>query len=76
MTCVCGAKMCYVCGEAVTDYTHFNQNRCALYTENLQQFHLERVLEGAESAKTELGITDNPDKLKFDPTRGIENDVA
>ncbi|XP_068918391.1 E3 ubiquitin-protein ligase RNF216-like [Tenebrio molitor] len=76
MTCVCGAKMCYVCGEAVTDYAHFNQNRCALYTENLQQFHLERVLEGAESAKTELGITDNPDKLKFDPTRGIANDVA
>ncbi|EFA00239.2 hypothetical protein TcasGA2_TC003067 [Tribolium castaneum] len=76
MTCVCGAMMCYVCGEAVTDYRHFGAGRCPLHTENLQQFHLTRVLEGAQSAKNELGITGNPNLLKFDPTRGIENQVA
>lgn len=24
ITCPCGAKQCYLCGEAVTDYSHFN----------------------------------------------------
>lgn len=23
MTCNCGAKMCYICGQPVKDYTHF-----------------------------------------------------
>ena len=23
MTCQCGAKMCYLCKEKVTDYSHF-----------------------------------------------------
>jgi len=23
MTCVCGAKMCYICDKPVTDYNHF-----------------------------------------------------
>ncbi|RZB39362.1 hypothetical protein BDFB_012772, partial [Asbolus verrucosus] len=26
MTCVCGAKMCYICGQAVQDYKHFSNN--------------------------------------------------
>lgn len=73
MTCKCGAKMCYLCGQAVTDYSHFgNSPRCPLYTENLNRFHQQAVMQGAAAAKAELGVNANPEKLKFDPTRDIE----
>lgn len=73
MTCTCGAKMCYVCGEAVQDYSHFeNGLRCPLYTENLNRFHQQAVMRGAASAKAELGVNGNLAKLKFDPSSDIE----
>ncbi|RZB39510.1 uncharacterized protein BDFB_012314, partial [Asbolus verrucosus] len=72
MTCLCGARMCYICKQPVNDYSHFNSGSCPLYTENLQEFHLDTVLKGAQSAKNELGINTDPNKLKFDPTKNIE----
>ncbi|XP_063911095.1 E3 ubiquitin-protein ligase RNF216-like [Zophobas morio] len=75
MTCHCGAKMCYICGAAINDYSHFGAGGCPLWTENLQELHLNRVMEGARAAKDELGITVDPDLLKFDPTRNVERDV-
>ncbi|XP_044269959.1 E3 ubiquitin-protein ligase RNF216-like [Tribolium madens] len=71
MTCLCGAKMCYVCGVAVQDYSHFGSGRCPLYTENLDQFHFNNVIQRAQAAKTTLGVDKNPNKLKFDPTKNF-----
>lgn len=65
--------MCYVCGTAVSDYSHFGTApRCPLYTENLNRFHYQAVLRGATKAKEELGISSESAKLKFDPTRDID----
>lgn len=73
MTCKCGAKMCYLCGAAVQDYSHFGTgSKCPLYTENINRFHQQAVMQGAATAKMELGINTNPEKLKFDPTRDLE----
>ncbi|KAF5278107.1 hypothetical protein FQR65_LT03623 [Abscondita terminalis] len=77
MTCFCGAQMCYVCKQAVRDYTHFDQGggtgqgRCPLYTQDLNKFHNDAVLRGAATAKIDLGVDKNPTKLKVDPTKGF-----
>ncbi|XP_011646294.1 E3 ubiquitin-protein ligase RNF216-like [Pogonomyrmex barbatus] len=40
MTCLCGAKMCYICDKPVTDYRHFQgqgatgSNLCPLWSDN------------------------------------------
>lgn len=74
MSCQCGAKMCYVCGQAIKDYSHFGTipTKCPLYTQNLNRFHHQAVMQGAATAKAELGINANPLKLKFDPTKDID----
>ncbi|KAK5647902.1 hypothetical protein RI129_002794 [Pyrocoelia pectoralis] len=76
MTCSCGALMCYVCGQPVKDYNHFNgpggekTNLCPLYSDT-NQLHKEAILRGAEEAKNEIGIN-NSKKLKIDPTADIQ----
>ncbi|KAF2879984.1 hypothetical protein ILUMI_26187 [Ignelater luminosus] len=79
MTCSCGANMCYVCGQAVTDYRHFgdeNGDRCPLYTKDLNRFHATAVIQGATAAKAELGVDKNPNILKNDPAEGLEQHYA
>ncbi|XP_072385345.1 uncharacterized protein [Diabrotica undecimpunctata] len=67
MTCVCGAKMCYLCGQAVNDYSHFGDARCALFSNDVE-INLQRVLKGAQQAKNDLGNVE----IKFDPTLNIQ----
>ncbi|XP_050507732.1 E3 ubiquitin-protein ligase RNF216-like [Diabrotica virgifera virgifera] len=68
MTCVCGAKMCYLCGEAVNDYSHFREGgRCPLFTNDVQ-INLQRVIKGAQQAKSDLGDVE----IKFDPALNIQ----
>uniref|UniRef100_V5GJN0 E3 ubiquitin-protein ligase n=1 Tax=Anoplophora glabripennis TaxID=217634 RepID=V5GJN0_ANOGL len=67
MTCVCGARQCYLCGAAVQDYNHFGEGRCPLHT-NDNQINLQRVVASAANAKQELGDV----LIKFDPSRNIE----
>ncbi|KAJ8970697.1 hypothetical protein NQ317_000595 [Molorchus minor] len=68
MVCVCGAKMCYQCGAAVSDYRHFGSGKCPLHS-NDAEIDLRRVLEGGTRAKQELGDV----QIKFDPTVNIED---
>ncbi|XP_064211571.1 uncharacterized protein LOC103312285 isoform X1 [Tribolium castaneum] len=72
MTCLCGAKMCYICKVAVQDYSHFGNGRCPLFTENLDQLHFDNVIRRAQAAKAQLGVDKNPNKLKFDPTKNFQ----
>ncbi|KAK9877205.1 hypothetical protein WA026_016951 [Henosepilachna vigintioctopunctata] len=75
MTCPCGAKMCYICGATAIGYEHFgeiSQNKCPLYTQNLNEFHAERIRNSARIAKDELGVNENPQLLKIDPTEGLD----
>nr|XP_023023471.1 E3 ubiquitin-protein ligase RNF216-like [Leptinotarsa decemlineata] len=67
MTCNCGAKMCYLCGAAIQDYSHFGEGKCALHT-NDTEVNLRRILENAQKAKNELGDVE----IKFDPTVNIQ----
>ncbi|KAJ8956992.1 hypothetical protein NQ318_012157 [Aromia moschata] len=67
MACNCGAKMCYLCGAAINDYSHFGNNRCPLFS-NDAEVDLRRVVEGGQKAKKEVGDV----KVKFDPTNNIE----
>ncbi|CAH1170276.1 unnamed protein product [Phaedon cochleariae] len=66
MTCACGAKMCYLCGAAINDYSHFNPGGCALHTNDVE-VNLQRILQSAEQAKQELGNVE----IKKDPSVGI-----
>ncbi|CAG9836615.1 unnamed protein product, partial [Diabrotica balteata] len=66
MTCICGAKMCYLCGQAVNDYSHFG-DRCALFSNDVE-INLQRVLKGAQQAKNDLGNVE----IKFDPALNIQ----
>ncbi|CAG9853865.1 unnamed protein product [Phyllotreta striolata] len=68
MTCICGARTCYICDKPVYDYRHFGDGRCPLFTNDVV-VDLQRVVNGANQAKTELGNVE----LKFDPSQGIEN---
>ncbi|XP_044754188.1 uncharacterized protein LOC123313378 isoform X2 [Coccinella septempunctata] len=45
--------------------------RCPLYTQDLKQFHADRVIKSAVKAKEELGLNQNPQLLKIDPTEGL-----
>ncbi|CAG9859328.1 unnamed protein product [Phyllotreta striolata] len=73
MTCTCGAKMCYICREPLTNYSHFNgiggdkHHLCPLYSDNLKLNH-ESVVEAAATAKTKVDAS----KLKVDPTADLE----
>ncbi|XP_056642134.1 E3 ubiquitin-protein ligase RNF216-like isoform X1 [Diorhabda sublineata] len=73
MSCVCGAKLCYLCGKPVIDYSHFkneampNDPRCPLFSNDVE-VNLQRVLKGAQEAKNELGNVE----IKFDPTANIQ----
>lgn len=75
MTCTCGALMCYVCGAAVKDYTHFNgqggdkYHLCPLYSDT-NQLHRDNVIKGADKAKQEINATG---ELKIDPTADIQD---
>ncbi|KAF5294533.1 hypothetical protein FQR65_LT10725 [Abscondita terminalis] len=69
MTCPCGALMCYICGQPVKDYTHFNglggsnTELCPLYSDT-NELHKNAVLEGARKAKNEIGVTDSQLKIR------------
>jgi len=76
MTCRCGAQMCYLCKQEVTDYSHFYgqggkptaTKTCPLWSDNAMLHKLE-VARAAEQAKQELskdGVT-----MSSDPTQGI-----
>ncbi|XP_001812033.3 uncharacterized protein LOC100142249 isoform X1 [Tribolium castaneum] len=73
MTCSCGASMCYICGQPVTDYKHFNGNGgdrydlCPLYSDT-HDLNKDNVLKGAAQAKAELGNV----MLKHDPTKDVQ----
>lgn len=73
MACTCGATMCYICRQPVTDYSHFNgqggteHEKCPLYSTN-DELHVDLVREIGEKAKAEI-LQANPDrKLLHDPT--------
>lgn len=44
--------------------------RCPLYSDT-QKLHQEAVIKGAEQAKVEIGVADDPKKLKIDPTADL-----
>lgn len=74
MTCTCGARMCYICRQPVTDYSHFNGqggtefHKCPLYSD-LEVLHDAAVQEEGIKAKIEIQAA-NPDvELKHDPTQ-------
>lgn len=67
MTCRCGAKQCYLCGEVIQDYRHFGAKKCALFSNDLE-VNLQRIKQSAEHAKQELGNV----QIKFDPSTNIE----
>lgn len=74
MTCTCGAHMCYICRQPVTNYSHFNGqggtefHKCPLYSD-LEVIHDVAVQEEGIKAKKEIQAA-NPDvELKHDPTQ-------
>ncbi|XP_065160017.1 E3 ubiquitin-protein ligase RNF216-like isoform X2 [Atheta coriaria] len=69
MTCVCGQTMCYVCGESGITYNHFGM-RCPQQS-NQEQLHRDDILRSIQAAKAALGVDRNPNKLKFDPSKGF-----
>ncbi|XP_067012881.2 uncharacterized protein [Anabrus simplex] len=73
MRCTCGALMCYICRQPVSDYSHFNPmggtefDKCPLFSTN-EELHVTAVKEEAKKAKKEV-LNMNPGrKLKSDPT--------
>lgn len=44
--------------------------RCPLYS-NTNELHRVQVTKGAEAAKAEMGIAEDPKKLKIDPTADL-----
>jgi hypothetical protein len=69
MTCSCGTKSCYVCGEAVKNYTHFCQTphcqhtrkctKCPLYTnaeEDDERAMREAGVKAAQKASVEVDV--------------------
>lgn len=76
MTCTCGALMCYICRQPVTNYSHFNGqggtefDKCPLYSD-LQVIHDVAVQEEGIKAK-KIVQAENPDiELKHDPTQPV-----
>ena len=80
MTCPkCGSKMCYLCKEPVSDYTHFYgqggepsaTRKCPLWTDT-RQLHAQEVASAAAKAKEELEKSNISFTLEHDPTEGYE----
>ncbi|XP_046744339.1 uncharacterized protein LOC124410199 [Diprion similis] len=69
MTCPCGAMTCYICGEPVKDYKHFNgqgsdrTDLCPLWSDN-KVLNAETVIVVAKAAEKEI-LKKNP-LLKID----------
>lgn len=66
ITCPCGQNSCYVCKKAINGYEHFNHGGCQLWQN--AEVTRQDILKQANQAKEELGINNDPEKLKFDPT--------
>jgi TRIAD3 protein (E3 ubiquitin-protein ligase RNF216) len=63
MTCNCGNLQCYVCGENIRDYRHFEKGKCPLHEQNdtrldtkimnAQEVAMKQVMEQEEGLKEE-----------------------
>ena len=70
MTCPrpgCGAKMCYLCKQPITNYTR-NLCVCPWWTDT-KKLHKQEVAKAAAKAKEELKKKNI--HLKHDPTAGV-----
>ena len=85
MKCACGAEMCYLCREPVTNYRHFygqgaapgGEAKCPLWSDNKLLMEQD-VAKGAFDAKSEMEVEQPGTTLKHDPTKGLKrpNEVA
>lgn len=63
MTCNCGNLQCYVCGQNIRDYRHFERGKCPLHEQNdkrldtkimdAQELAMKQVMEQEEGLKEE-----------------------
>lgn len=77
MHCVCGAAMCYLCRQPITNYDHFRQegSKCTMQTDvaKLHKLEMEKALVEAKAKY----LVDNPGAANiemrfFDPSKLID----
>ncbi|KYN41887.1 hypothetical protein ALC56_03708 [Trachymyrmex septentrionalis] len=71
MTCLCGAKMCYICDKPVTDYKHFqgqgaeSSNLCPLWSDN-RRLNAERVIKVCQETMKQIKEKDPRVEINVD----------
>lgn len=65
------SEMLVFYSECLLAYNKLQHCRCPLYSEDLEELDRNAVLHAANEAKAELGVTADPGKLKFDPTKNF-----